>query len=1246
MEYAEYDTEVRFAFRSYRSSYDEPDSPPRSRTDPDELRDGDVDSEPGILGTLTSLLVGGVTELLTDFSPHVTNPPVERYASSTSSTSNATNTNTTVTSTSSPISASSSSRVANAHRRGSRPRSPKPSHGPRGDAGWNSLVSPGSGSRQRASPTASAAPLSSSIASGIGGKAASNRNTSSRDGGDEGEDSGWMIPPQRRSQPMATPAAVTRSRESDNGDMAPANSLMGSPTAGGSSGGLLGAMFSGISSLGQRATDILTQLDHDFETIFNGALEEEQENTFIGADSDNDPRVRPVDQSHRRAQSNSGSATGTGIGTSHQDDGRSGVISALGKDSSWSGTLQAASGGAGISAAQKGPVGGWTVGAEGASTAGKPPLVGRQSTARSAGGSAAASGGRGGSAAAGRSRQQGTGRFAGGSGGDFWNKQSDDDDNWGWGSSESETGPIAGSSEVAVVVARQSPATTRTQQEPVAANTASMSPPAGLQSLVVPGTSAVSSAATPSSSLPRNGRNVGGAASVSTSAASLTSPSSVRSSRSSGGKLFIKKTCATAASANAAADRASTAASLGNSATSMRPMDASSSTVTHGSHSVSVTTSPKKAAAKGAEPAPAAVGTAVGSVKSAVTLAAASAKTESHTTTSGSQVPPPGPKQVLAGSPKPRLQVRQTQPTLEHPGASMAAAAAAAETKAVAAAAAATSAAADGAAFLAEAKAAAAAMAASAASTQRDLRQQLDEARRCADAAEARCTELQQQLEAAEAETARLKSLTEVMQTQLEASQLRFEALIAEHTHLRATNTAAAVAATHPHAHHNPHTHHRHHPVYLADAACSPTRTGSPAAALSPPPGWAPGQGPAGRQGSGGNSRRPSISGGGSDELVEATLVAQLTAALADKARLWRENDILTRQLEGLQELLTYTAQQASYAHDGDGCSADDDDHYIMDAAAHDTYDTPYYTSHSGATMLSTGSPLPSVVLETAAEPTLAAGAGLSLKSPISYESAGAFIDLLYDMGDGGRKSGGDKGGPSERGAEERQELPYDGVGARGDGDNAGGGSTAGDLVHTGDPAARGRLSVACDASTLLAGVCSAAGVPDAVPDADADADASGATQMSSESPGCGSQRPERSFSAAIPHSQEAQPRRPAWAPNHQNQQLQKGDMQEARLGQMEMDQQRAGQQQLPPLPLPLEAPLLLPPLQQQDEQQNELTSPVAKPPVRTGSYPDGWEVLDEQGEVVGPQQQGGGGSEGSGDAVRIATVRSGGVRR
>ncbi len=34
---------------------------------------------------------------------------------------------------------------------------------------------------------------------------------------------------------------------------------------------------------------------------------------------------------------------------------------------------------------------------------------------------------------------------------------------------------------------------------------------------------------------------------------------------------------------------------------------------------------------------------------------------------------------------------------------------------------------------------------------------------------------------------------------------------------------------------------------------------------------------------------------------MEATLVAQLTAALAEKARLWRENDILTRRLEGLQ---------------------------------------------------------------------------------------------------------------------------------------------------------------------------------------------------------------------------------------------------------------------------------------------------------------------------------------------------------
>ncbi|GIL55256.1 hypothetical protein Vafri_10841, partial [Volvox africanus] len=828
MEYAEYDTEVRFSFRSYHSSsYDEPDSPARSHTDPDELHDGDADSDPGIIGTLTSLLVGGVTELLTDFSPHVANAPAERYASSTSSTSNATtnttNTTTAIRSTSSTTTASSSSRAANAHRRGSRPHSPEPAaHGRHGDAAsWNSFVSQGSGSRQRVASAVSAAPLSS-LASGAGGKAASNRNTSYRDGGDEGEGSGWMIPPQRRSRPMATPAAATRSRESDSGDVAPANSLVGSPTAGGSSGGLLGAMFSGISSLGQRATDILTQLDHDFETIFNGVLEEEQGNAFTGADSDNDPRVRPVDQSRRREQSSSGGGTGTGI--SHQDDGRSGRTNALGKDISGSGTLRASSGGAGILAAQKEPAGGRTVGAEGASTAGKPPLVGRQSASRSGGGSAAASGGRGGSTAAGRSRQHGTARFNGGSGGDLWNKQGDDDDDWGWGSSESEPGPmatLASSSGAAVMApppARQSPAHARIQPEPVQAKTASTSPQAGVQSLLVPGTSAVPSAAAPSPSLPRNGRNVGGAASASTSAASLTSPSSVRSSRSSGGKLFVKKTCATAASANAAADRASTAASGGNSATSTRPMDAGSPTVTRGSHSVSVTTtSPKKAAGKGAEPAPAAVGTAVGSVNSpAVTLAAASSSTESHPTTSGSQVPSPGPKQSLAGSPQAQCQVRQTQPTREDSGASAAAAAAVvAGTKAVAAAAAvaATSAAADGAAFLAEAKAAAAAMAAAAASEQRDLRQQLDEARRCTDAAESRCTKLQQQLEAAEAEAARLKSLTELMQTQLEASQFRFEALMAEHTHLRAINTAAAAAtATHPHPQHNPHTHHRHHP--------------------------------------------------------------------------------------------------------------------------------------------------------------------------------------------------------------------------------------------------------------------------------------------------------------------------------------------------------------------------------------------------------------------------------------------------
>ncbi|GIM03446.1 hypothetical protein Vretimale_8221 [Volvox reticuliferus] len=1095
-------------------------------------------------------------------------------------------------------------------------------HGRRGDAGWNSFVGPGREARQRAA-AASAAPLST-IDSGAGGppgaggsKAAINLSKSSLNGGGEGEGGGWMFPPQRRSQPMATPAAPNRSRESGSGDMAPANSLVGSPTAGSSSGGLLGVMFSGISSLSQRATDLLTQLDHDFETIFNGVLDEEQGTASTGADSDSDPRVGPVDQSHRREKSGSGGGSGGVSGTEtgtvarpsalHREGGRLGRNIAPGKDSSGSGTLRALSGGAGMSGAQKKLAGGRTVTAEVASTAGKPPPVGRSSAARSAGGRAAAiAGGHGGSTAAGRSRREDNVRFSSGGGGDLWNEPSDDEDNWGWGARESKTGRIAtqaGSSGIAGVAlpspAQQSPAHARALPEAVAATAAaSTSPPAGPQSFVVPSTSAVPSSAAPSKSLRRSGgRNVGGEASVgATSAASLTSMSSVRSSRSGARKLFVIRPSATAASANAAADRADTAASGGSLGTGTRPSDSGSTSAFQG--------------------AP------IGSAASLPKQAAASATTEPHPTTAGSQMSSPQSKQSFAGSPQPQRQVRQTQPTRDDPGSTAApaaavatAAATAAQTEAVVAA----TAVADGVVLVAEAKAAAAAMAAAAESVQRELSKQLDEARRCANAAEARCTELQQQLEAEAAEAARLKSVTELMQTQLEASRLRFEELLTEHTYLRATATA-----THLHLHHQPHPHHRHQPVAMADAACSPTRAASPAA-VSPPAGRASDQMPAGRQGSGDQSRRPSISGGGSDELVEATLVAQLTAALADKARLWRENDILTRQLESLQELLSYTAQQASYAH-ADGCNGDEEDHYIMGASAHETYDPSDWQFGNAMMTQATAPPPPSVVLETAGGPTAAAGAGFSSSSPISCESLGAYGDLLYNLGDGRSP---------ERCASELSELPSWGVQARAGGDAVGGGSAADGAVFAEGLADEGRRSVARDMSALPAGACSAA---DVMGPPVAAAATGAATQISLESPGCGPQRPDQPSRGAKQLTQGAEPRQTA-AINHQSQQVLQGDMHEGRTGQMEEDQQQGGQQRPLPLPPPLQE-------QQQDEPQRELPSPPAKPPVRTGSYPDGWEVLDEQGEVVAPQQQHGGGSESDRGTVRVATVPSGGFRR
>ncbi|GFR44238.1 hypothetical protein Agub_g5367 [Astrephomene gubernaculifera] len=232
MEYVEYDESVRRAYpedpeRAVRAPSQAAalapgarDSAPASAVSNDS-RNNEDDKDQGILGTLTSILVGGVTELLTDLSPHhhhtaAATPPTTAFSIQLRNSSARRS-----------LSLIPHSPEVTAYLRGQR------SHGNSVDA--------------------------AAVAAASGGAAAAGRTVFATD---------------TRHRGGAGGAAMSASWSyGAGGDVAPANSLVGSPTA--SSSGLLGAMFSGISTLGQRATDLLTQLDHDFETMFSGGLEEQ-----------------------------------------------------------------------------------------------------------------------------------------------------------------------------------------------------------------------------------------------------------------------------------------------------------------------------------------------------------------------------------------------------------------------------------------------------------------------------------------------------------------------------------------------------------------------------------------------------------------------------------------------------------------------------------------------------------------------------------------------------------------------------------------------------------------------------------------------------------------------------------------------------------------------------------------------------------------------------------------------------------
>lgn len=298
-------------------------------------------------------------------------------------------------------------------------------------------------------------------------------------------------------------------------------------------------MLSGISSLGQRATDLFTQLDHEFETILNGVLDGE-EGKVAGPDSDRDPWVGEGDKGNgERSSSGGGGGASVAVAATAAKQADSLQLDKSLEASEQGAYARRVSGtAAGVAAAAASS-------AAAAACSGKDggnALASIQpSRCRSTRGLAAAagtggSGSRGSVALKDRTRLD-KARSSGGDGGSGWGaKVDDDEDDWGWGTGDDGGGGAWGSGGVVGTISPQQFAPSRSDTRTTPSKIMEVQP----RKAIVVGTKIPAAAVAAPVTL-QTCRSIGCGGSGSSDTTSMTSRSAPRRNCSGGGKLIMIK---------------------------------------------------------------------------------------------------------------------------------------------------------------------------------------------------------------------------------------------------------------------------------------------------------------------------------------------------------------------------------------------------------------------------------------------------------------------------------------------------------------------------------------------------------------------------------------------------------------------------------------------------------------------------------------------------------------------------------